>query len=105
LQKIFKKKKWLQKSSAFLNVLVLKDDDSNSDSDKSSNSDSDKSDKSDSDSEEEEDSGSSVSKWDKKLSSTYYSFSNKDRTCTYTHSSSSWYGTAVGKKGKVNTNK
>jgi uncharacterized membrane protein YfhO len=104
LQKIFKKKKWLQKSSAFLNVLVLKDDDSNSDSDKSSNSDSDKSDKSDSDSEEE-DSGSSVSKWDKKLSSTYYSFSNKDRTCTYTHSSSSWYGTAVGKKGKVNTNK
>jgi len=94
LQKIYKKKKWIQKSSVFLNALLLKDADSEvSGSESKSDGSESKSDGSD----EEEESGGSL-KWDKKLSSSYYTYSNKDKTCTYTYSSSSWYGTCVAKK-------
>jgi len=86
-----------KKSSVFLNAILLKDADSNEGSD--SKDDSEKSDKSsDKSSDESEEEGGSITKWDKKLSSSYYTFSNNDRTCTYTYSSSSWYGTCVAKK-------
>jgi len=94
------KKKWLQKSSTFLNQIILKD---MSDGDEGS----DKSDK-DSEEEEEEEDGegdggsSSVGTWDPKAShASYYTFDKKKKLCTYSYSSSSWYGTAVGKKSNT----
>jgi len=48
---------------------------------------------------EEETGSSSVATWDPKNShASYYTFDKKKRIATYTCGSSSWYGTAVGKK-------
>jgi len=96
---IQKKKKWLQKSHSFLNVIIMKDNSDESDG-SDSDSDSDKSSK-DSDSEsgsesEEEKSSGGLPKFLPKLSHTSYSYSNKNRTCTW--SGSSWQGTAVATK-------
>jgi len=87
LKKIGKKSKdkWLSKNTTWLNVIVSKNsDDEGSDSEKSSGSDSDKSSGSDSDKssgseseEEEEEEGGSLPTFDKKLSSTTFSFPKK----------------------------
>jgi hypothetical protein len=95
LVKIGKKSKdrWLSKNSTWLSIIVSKNSDNESDSDKSSDSDSDKSSDSGSDSEkssnseeEEEEEGGSLPEFDKKLSSTTLVFSKKNRRAKYTSS-------------------
>jgi hypothetical protein len=66
----------------------------------SGSEDSDKSDKSDeSDKSDDDDDDKSIPTFDKKLSDmTYYTLSNKNRTATYTYSSSNWVGTILATK-------
>jgi len=111
LTKIYAKKKWLQKSSTFLNIIISKDhsdDDSGSDSksgsDSDSKSDSSSDSKSGSDSEskseeeEEEDSDSDgIPRFTPKLSSTTLKFSKGNKVATYS-GSSNWQGTALASK-------
>jgi len=105
-----RKKKWLQKSSTFLNIIISKDhsdDDSGSDSksgsDSDSKSDSSSDSKSGSDSEskseeEEEDSDSDgIPRFTPKLSSTTLKFSKGNKVATYS-GSSNWQGTALASK-------
>jgi hypothetical protein len=89
LTKFYSKKKWLQKSPTFLNQIILKDLDD--DDEEGSGSEKDSEEEEEEDEDEEEEGSSSVPKWDKKLSSAYYIFSNKDKSLTYTYSSSSWF--------------
>jgi len=83
LTKLYAKKKWLQKSSSFLNIIIMKDmDDSASGSDKS-----DKDSETEEEEEEEEDGGSGgVPMMDVKLSHSSWSFNKKTKfmTCTST---------------------
>jgi len=112
LLKLYTKKKWLQRSPTFLSVIILKDVDDDEEEEEDSDEDSDGSDsKSDKDSKsgsgssksgsDSEDEGSSVPKFQTKLSSTCFTFTNKDRKCLY--SGSSWNGTALGSKTKEYT--
>jgi len=93
LTKLYAKKKWLQKSSSFLNIIIMKDMD---DDESGSGSGSDK----DSEEEEEEegsdsDSGSgSLPEYDVKLSHSSWQFDKKKKVFTCT---TGWY-TAVSKK-------
>jgi len=95
LTKMYSKKKWLQKSSTFLNIIIMKDidsDGSKSGSDKSS------SEKSEEEEEEDEEEGGGIPKFDvKKSAKNVFKFSKKNRECTTT-TYSSWAANAVGTK-------
>jgi hypothetical protein len=97
LTKLYAKKKWLQKSSSFLNIIIMKDMDddesgSGSGSDKDSDSDSDKSSEEESEDEEE---GGGVAVFDPKASHSSWTFDKK--TKFFKCNNSSWY-TAISKK-------
>jgi len=82
LTKLYAKKKWLQKSSSFLNIIIMKDMDDDSDaSDKSSGSESKSETEED---EEDEDGGSSTPTFDPKASHSSWTFNKKTKymTCT-----------------------
>jgi len=94
LTKLYAKKKWLQKSSSFLNQIILKDmDDDDDEDDDSEKSDEDKSE------DESEEEGGSIPKWDKNLSSSFgIEISKKDRVIKYTGTNYSWNSTGLAKK-------
>jgi hypothetical protein len=96
LQKLYSKKKWLQKSSSFLNQIILKDMDDGEDGSGSEKDSEEGSDKESEESEEEEESGGGIPKFMPKLSSSSCSYSNKNRTATY--QKSSWAGTILASK-------
>jgi len=94
LTKLYGKKKWLQKSSSFLNLIIMKDLDSE---DGGSDKDSEASDEEEKE-EDEDEAGGECKAWDKKLSNqTYYTYQNKDKQITYS-GNTNWLGTAIGKK-------
>jgi hypothetical protein len=96
LTKLYAKRKWLQKSSSFLNQIILKDMSDDEGSDKSgSDEDSEKSESEEEESEEEESSGG-IPKFDPKISSSSCTYSKDKRTATYTKSS--WAGTILATK-------
>jgi Ran GTPase-activating protein (RanGAP) involved in mRNA processing and transport len=86
LQKLYSKKKWLQKSSTFLNQIILKDmedsDEEGSDKDSEEGSDKD----SEEEEEEEEEEGG-IPKFQPKLSSLNFKFSKGNRIAEYTQNS------------------
>jgi len=92
LTKLYAKKKWLQKSSSFLNIIIMKDMDdsdgsgSGSGSDKSSDEE---------EEEEEEEGGSSTPVFDPKASHSSWAFDKKTKMMKCNNSS--WY-TAIAKK-------
>jgi len=85
LTKLYAKKKWLQKSSSFLNIIIMKDMDDDDDDD------SDKSDKSSEteESEESEEGGSSMPMMDLKRSNSNWAYDKKTKIMTF--NSTSWY--------------
>jgi len=74
LTKIYAKKKWLQKSSSFLNQIILKDMSDGSDGSEKSGSESEEEEEEE---EEEDDTGSSKCEFDPKKSHTSYSYNKK----------------------------
>jgi len=93
LTKLYAKKKWLQKSSTFLNQIILKDMD---DSDGSKSEDEEKEDEEEEE-EDDEEGGGSTSSFDAKKSNTNLKFEKKNKICTTT-TSSSWNANAICKK-------
>jgi len=97
LTKMYAKKKWLQKSSTFLNQIIMKDlqDSEGSGSDK----DSDKSSEEEEEEEEEEDGGSSGKVVELDLKASYNAFANSydKKTKLYSATTSGWYS-GIGKK-------
>jgi len=85
LTKLYAKKKWLQKSSSFLNIIIMKDMDDDDDDG------SDKSDKSSEteESEESEEGGSSMPMMDLKRSNSNWAYDKKTKIMTF--NSTSWY--------------
>jgi len=97
--KIYTKKKWLQRSPSFLSAIILKEveDDEDSGSDKSGSDEEDSKSGSDSKSEGSDDEeSSSVPKFNPKMSSTNFTFSNKNRKVVF--NGTSWNGTVLGTK-------
>jgi len=78
------KKKWLQKSSSFLNIIIMKDMDDDDDDSKSSGSES----KSETEEEDEEEGGGSLPVFDPKASHSSWTYNKKTKFMTC--SSSSW---------------
>jgi len=100
LTKLYAKKKWLQKSSSFLNQIILKDM-----SDDEEGSEKDSEEKEDSEEEEgsDEEGGSSGSPmaFDVKKSNTNFKFEKKNKIVTST-TSSSWSASCITKKKLIN---
>jgi len=95
LQTIYKKKKWMQKSSVFLNVLILKDTEDSDNDSKGSDSDSDKSSDSEGSGSDKESSSSSCPEIDLKSSHSSFSYDKKSKVISC--NSGSWY-TCIAKK-------
>jgi len=93
LTKLYAKKKWLQKSSSFLNQIILKDMD---DSDEGSKSEGEEEEEEEEEDDEEGGGGSALA-FDVKKSNTNLKFEKKNKICTTT-TSSSWYANGITKK-------
>jgi len=75
LTKLYAKKKWLQKSSSFLNIIIMKDMDDDDDDSKSSGSES----KSETEEEDEEEGGGSLPVFDPKASHSSWTYNKKKK--------------------------